>query len=131
MMQFNERLLNLPIGELELSVRTVNCLKAAGFLTIGQVVNVMNEDHGRALLKLKNFGRKSFNELRETFGSLVNSRERELLSWVASHGAEIEAVMDGRAAIVPTWRGMLREDEDVVSRAVQAAEDDRREALGA
>jgi DNA-directed RNA polymerase subunit alpha len=50
-----------PIEDLDLSVRAYNCLKRSGLMTVGQVL-AKNEDE---LLSLRNFGRKSYDELRD------------------------------------------------------------------
>jgi DNA-directed RNA polymerase subunit alpha len=55
-------LLMKPIEELELSVRAHNCLVQSGIKRILDLVN-MSEEEG---LKIKNFGRKSLNEVRES-----------------------------------------------------------------
>jgi DNA-directed RNA polymerase subunit alpha len=52
---------NTPIEELSLSVRAYNCLKRSGLMTVGQVLE-KNEDE---LLALRNFGRKSYEELKD------------------------------------------------------------------
>lgn len=52
---------NTPIEDLDLSVRAYNCLKRSGLMTVGQVLE-KNEDE---LLALRNFGRKSYDELEE------------------------------------------------------------------
>lgn len=52
---------NTPIEDLQLSVRAYNCLKRSGLMTVGQVLE-KNEDE---LLGLRNFGRKSYDELRD------------------------------------------------------------------
>jgi DNA-directed RNA polymerase subunit alpha len=52
---------NTPIEDLSLSVRAYNCLKRSGLMTVGQVLE-KNEDE---LLSLRNFGRKSYDELRD------------------------------------------------------------------
>jgi DNA-directed RNA polymerase subunit alpha len=53
--------LKLPISELELSVRSSNCLREAGIKTIGELVT-KTEDQ---LLNFKNFGKKSLSEIKE------------------------------------------------------------------
>jgi DNA-directed RNA polymerase subunit alpha len=58
-------LLLKPIDELELSVRAHNCLINAGIKRIIDLVN-LSEDDG---LKIKNFGRKSLNEVKEAMKS--------------------------------------------------------------
>jgi DNA-directed RNA polymerase subunit alpha len=53
--------LRLPISELELSVRSSNCLREANIKTIGDLVKKTEED----MLGLKNFGKKSLSEIKE------------------------------------------------------------------
>lgn len=57
---FNENLLR-SVSELELSVRAANCLKNAGIETISEMVQKTESE----MLKTKNFGRKSLNEIKE------------------------------------------------------------------
>jgi len=52
---------NTPIEDLNLSVRAYNCLKRSGLMTVGQVLEKSEDE----LLSLRNFGRKSYDELRE------------------------------------------------------------------
>lgn len=63
--RFNEHL-NRSVEELELSVRSYNCLKNANIQTIGDLVVRSEAD----MLKTKNFGRKSLNEIREILVSM-------------------------------------------------------------
>lgn len=62
---YNEHL-NRSVEELELSVRSYNCLKNANIQTIGDLVVRTEAD----MLKTKNFGRKSLNEIREILGTM-------------------------------------------------------------
>lgn len=55
------QLLNTPVGELELSVRSSNCLKNANILTIGELTKKTEED----IAKTRNFGKKSLTEIKE------------------------------------------------------------------
>jgi len=55
------RVYETPIEELELSVRAYNCLKRAGITKVGQILEMSEEE----LLAVRNFGRKSLDELRE------------------------------------------------------------------
>ena len=50
-----------PIETLELSVRAYNCLKRSGLITIGSILERSEEE----LLALRNFGEKSYEELRD------------------------------------------------------------------
>ncbi|MCK6556954.1 DNA-directed RNA polymerase subunit alpha [Candidatus Binatia bacterium] len=56
----NENLFR-PVAELELSVRSANCLQNAGIKYIGELVQRSEGE----MLKTKNFGRKSLNEIKE------------------------------------------------------------------
>ena len=53
--------LGRSVDELELSVRAYNCLKNANIRTIGELVQRSEQD----MLRTKNFGRKSLNEIKE------------------------------------------------------------------
>jgi len=74
-------LLDMPVDEMELSVRSSNCLKAAGIKRIRDLVTRTEAD----MLKYRNFGRKSLSELSEVlthmglgFGLDVSVFEAEL-----------------------------------------------------
>ena len=69
------KLLKTSLGDLDLSVRAFNCLKAADIETLGDLVSFNKND----LLKFRNFGKKSLTELEElvraknlTFGMNVS-----------------------------------------------------------
>jgi DNA-directed RNA polymerase subunit alpha len=63
--QMNE-ILNRSVEELELSVRSYNCLKNANIQTIGDLVQKTESE----MLRTKNFGRKSLNEIKEILAGL-------------------------------------------------------------
>jgi DNA-directed RNA polymerase subunit alpha len=65
MNQMNE-VLNRSVEELELSVRSYNCLKNANIQTIGDLVQKSEAE----MLRTKNFGRKSLNEIKEILAGL-------------------------------------------------------------
>ena len=60
---------SIPLERLSLSSRTLKCLKGAGINKVGEVFNTSKDE----LLRIRNFGEKSYNEL---FGRL---REMDLL----------------------------------------------------
>ena len=60
------QLLKTKMIDLDLSVRALNCLKAADVETLGQLCSFNRND----LLKFRNFGKKSLNELDEKLESL-------------------------------------------------------------
>lgn len=55
------QILNTPVEELELSVRSSNCLKNANIKTIGELTRKTEED----ITKTRNFGKKSLQEIKE------------------------------------------------------------------
>ncbi len=54
-----EKVLEMPIEELELSVRSYNCLKRAGIATVEDLANKSQED----MMKVRNLGKKSLDEV--------------------------------------------------------------------
>ncbi|MEQ9095226.1 MAG: DNA-directed RNA polymerase subunit alpha [Phycisphaerales bacterium] len=60
------RKLNLPISELELSVRASNCLESAKLYTVGQVIMQTESE----LLKLRSFGRTSLREVKKKLSEM-------------------------------------------------------------
>ena len=63
-------LLDTPIEDLQLSVRSLNCLKRAGIRTVGELLTYSEED----VMKLKNFGQKSLDEIADAGAVLVDTR---------------------------------------------------------
>ena len=61
-----ERLLEMTIEELDLSVRSYNCLKRANIATVDDLVNKTEAE----MLKVRNLGRKSFDEVTQKLQSL-------------------------------------------------------------
>ena len=61
-----ERILEMPIEELELSVRSYNCLKRAGISTVEDLANKSQED----MMKVRNLGKKSLDEVTNKLHSL-------------------------------------------------------------
>jgi DNA-directed RNA polymerase subunit alpha len=57
---------NLPVEQLDLSVRTRNCLRRANITTVGELVS----KEERELLSLRNFGQKSMQEIVERLAEL-------------------------------------------------------------
>ena len=55
------KLFNLSVNEIELSVRAANCLNNANIMTVGQLVMKTEAE----MLKYRNFGKKSLNEIKE------------------------------------------------------------------
>lgn len=69
--------LNRSVEELELSVRSANCLKNANIKLIGELVQKTETE----MLKTKNFGRKSLNEIKEILAEMGLSLGMKIPSW--------------------------------------------------
>ncbi|HOL17885.1 MAG TPA: DNA-directed RNA polymerase subunit alpha [Bacillota bacterium] len=61
-----ERLLDMTIEELDLSVRSYNCLKRAGINTVGELVRKTEEE----MMKVRNLGKKSLEEVEQKLNEL-------------------------------------------------------------
>ncbi len=75
----NEILLK-PVDELELSVRSANCLSNANIRRIGDLVQKTENE----MLKTKNFGRKSLKEIKEVLKETGLTLGMRLESWVSN-----------------------------------------------
>ena len=71
--------LNKSVDEMELSVRSYNCLKNANIRTIGELVQKTEAE----MLKTKNFGRKSLNEIKEILAGMGLSLGMKLENYPA------------------------------------------------
>jgi DNA-directed RNA polymerase subunit alpha len=69
--------LTKSVDEMELSVRSYNCLKNANIRTIGELVQKTEGE----MLKTKNFGRKSLNEIKEILTTMGLSLGMKLDNW--------------------------------------------------
>lgn len=74
--EFNKNLLK-TIDELELSVRSYNCLKNENIIYVGDLVSKTEVE----MLKTANFGRKSLNELKENLKSMGLGFGMKLVNW--------------------------------------------------
>lgn len=92
--------LALRVGEIELSVRSTNCLKTAGISTIGELV-VMSEPE---MLRFRNFGKKSLGEIRAKLDELGLNFGMDL----SHHGIN----RDNVAAIIEKYREERQQDEE-------------------
>jgi DNA-directed RNA polymerase subunit alpha len=60
------KLLNMSVNEIELSVRAANCLNNANITTVGELAMKTEQE----MLKYRNFGKKSLNEIKEKLEAL-------------------------------------------------------------
>ncbi|HEX6541225.1 MAG TPA: DNA-directed RNA polymerase subunit alpha [Ktedonobacterales bacterium] len=82
------RIYDMPIEELDLTVRAYNCLKRSGITKVGQILTMSEED----LLAVRNFGEKSLNELKDSL------KQRNLLPTPAQLDRYAESNLNGNGA---------------------------------
>ncbi len=70
--------LNKPVEDLELSVRSANCLKNADINFIGELAHKTDQE----MLKTKNFGRKSLNEIKSLLADMDLTLGMKIDKWV-------------------------------------------------
>ena len=68
-----EKILEMTVEDLDLSVRSFNCLKRAGIHTVEDLINKSEED----MMKVRNLGRKSLEEVVQKLNSLGFSLQKE------------------------------------------------------
>lgn len=89
-----KEVLRTPVDELELSVRSSNCLKNADILSLGDLVQKSEDE----MLKTRNFGKKSLEEIREKlaeYGLTLGMTDIDYLVEDSSHLAEDEDDQEG------------------------------------
>ena len=82
--EFNKNLLK-KVDELELSVRSMNCLKNDNIIYIGDLVQKTEGE----MLRTPNFGRKSLNEIKEVLSSMSLFLGMEVPNWPPENIAEL------------------------------------------
>ncbi len=109
---------NTPIEDLSLSVRAYNCLKRSGLMTVGQVLEKSEDE----LLALRNFGRKSYDELRDR---LIE------LGYIDGDQEGLVPIADTGRGVAPGVRPGARRPQPVRTSAVILDDEDEEENLSA
>ena len=87
--EFNKNLLK-KVEELELSVRSMNCLKNDNIIYIGDLVQKTEPE----MLRTPNFGRKSLNEIKEVLSSMSLYLGMEIPNWPPDNIAELSKKLE-------------------------------------
>jgi len=87
--EFNKNLLK-KVDELELSVRSMNCLKNDNVVYIGDLVQKTEPE----MLRTPNFGRKSLNEIKEVLNSMSLYLGMEIPNWPPDNIAELSKKLE-------------------------------------
>ena len=87
--QFNKNLLK-KVDELELSVRSMNCLKNDNIVYIGDLVQKTEPE----MLRTPNFGRKSLNEIKEVLNAMSLFLGMEIPNWPPENIAELSKKLE-------------------------------------
>ena len=88
-LEFNKNLLR-KVDELELSVRSMNCLKNDNIIYIGDLVQKTEPE----MLRTPNFGRKSLNEIKEVLNSMSLYLGMEIPNWPPENIAELSKKLE-------------------------------------
>ncbi len=87
--EFNKNLLK-RVEELELSVRSMNCLKNDNIIYIGDLVQKTEPE----MLRTPNFGRKSLNEIKEVLSTMSLYLGMEIPNWPPDNIAELSKKLE-------------------------------------
>ena len=87
--EFNKNLLR-KVDELELSVRSMNCLKNDNIIYIGDLVQKSEGE----MLRTPNFGRKSLNEIKEVLNTMSLYLGMEIPNWPPDNIAEMSKKLE-------------------------------------
>ena len=87
--EFNKNLLK-RVEELELSVRSMNCLKNDNIIYIGDLVQKTEPE----MLRTPNFGRKSLNEIKEVLNTMSLYLGMEIPNWPPDNIAELSKKLE-------------------------------------
>ena len=88
-LEFNKNLLR-KVDELELSVRSMNCLKNHNIIYIGDLVQKTEPE----MLRTPNFGRKSLNEIKEVLNAMSLYLGMEIPNWPPENIAELSKKLE-------------------------------------
>ena len=88
-LEFNKNLLR-KVDELELSVRSMNCLKNDNIIYIGDLVQKTEPE----MLRTPNFGRKSLNEIKEILSGMSLYLGMQIPSWPPDNIAELSKKLE-------------------------------------
>ena len=97
---------NMPVDQLDLSVRTMNCLRRSGIATVGELIGRGTKE----LLKLRNFGQKSYQEIEGCLAGLGLS----LTLQVEREEEEGIAQEEGTAGLTPAETGVETGSAEVI-----------------
>ena len=87
------KLLNMSVNEIELSVRAANCLNNANITTVGQLAMKTESE----MLKYRNFGKKSLNEIKDK---------------LVQHGLSLGMQFDAKLLASPAPASRMRDNGD-------------------
>jgi DNA-directed RNA polymerase subunit alpha len=102
---------NMPVEQLDLSVRTMNCLRRSNITTVGELI----AKGPKELLKLRNFGQKSYQEIEDRLAaiglSLTPKTETETPAPAEDETAEEKAKPKPKRRLKPVRTAEAAEDE--------------------
>jgi DNA-directed RNA polymerase subunit alpha len=125
------QLYDIPIEDLDLSVRAYNCLKRASITKVGQVLEMSEDD----LLSVRNFGHKSLDELKESLetrgyfeGSRLAASSMATEEEAEEPEVEGETLSEGEQAIEAEDEEEEEEEEETLPETASLPEEEEEEA---
>jgi len=97
---------NMPVEQLDLSVRTMNCLRRSSIATVGELIAKGSKE----LLNLRNFGQKSFQEIQDRLTGLGLS----LTPQAEQQKEEEEAAQEDAIGLAPAETGTEADNPDEI-----------------
>jgi len=116
----SEEQYNMPVEQLDLSVRTMNCLRRASIATVGELISTGEKE----LMALRNFGQKSRDEIEErlqTMGMSLSPQDEESVL-PAEEGTE-EGMGEGKPAQEETADSAAGEKAEETTSAAESEAD--------
>jgi len=118
-MAISEEQYNMPVEQLDLSVRTMNCLRRASITTVGELISMGEKE----LLSLRNFGQKSREEIEERLQSIGLSLIPQSGELTPPAEAEVEEKhAQQEVAAEPAAGAVAEEAESTDENTVEAGE---------
>ena len=97
---------NMPVEQLDLSVRTMNCLRRSNIATVGELIGKGTKE----LLKLRNFGQKSFQEIEDRLANIGLSLNPKAEDMAEAMSEEDEPEEEEAPKAKPKKKSAAKED---------------------
>ena len=115
-----KKLLNMSVNEIELSVRAANCLNNANITTVGQLAQKTEAE----MLKYRNFGKKSLNEIKDKLQQLAVGSRHEIRSGPGRYADAADGAGANGSAAEDKNNRLVRQFRSVRGRTHETSKED-------